>query len=216
MNRTICLKFGGAGLVMFLITAPIGAQAPNPSFVGTPNASTSDDPLHRAVLNYRTWTKLNEIPARMDQATAVACAPFSAHLESEKKHGPHGKHFVAVYVNDFGRSAVVNATPKFAVGSILIKEKLKSSATDTSQVEAAGKPVLLTAMVKRESGYDPEHGDWEYLTLTGDAQQITSRGKLENCRQCHDAKKGADFVYLNYLTRRDFDRLQQTSAGSTK
>ena len=61
-------------------------------------------------------------------------------------------------------------------------------------------PELLTAMVKRESGYDPEHGDWEFLTLDGRGKTVTSRGKLKNCQSCHDSQENEGFVFRNYLS----------------
>jgi hypothetical protein len=58
---------------------------------------------------------------------------------------------------------------------------------------------LLTVMYKREAGYDPEGGDWEYMVLDGLGKEVRSRGKLESCRTCHQAVADTDFVSRNYL-----------------
>jgi hypothetical protein len=104
---------------------------------------------------------------------------------------PHSDAHVVVYVNSIGAHQFTKEHPVFPPGTILVKEKL-SSADSLA-------PDLLTVMVKRKAGYDPEHGDWEYLTLDGAATTITSRGKLASCQSCHDEKKSDDYVFRSYL-----------------
>ena len=58
--------------------------------------------------------------------------------------------------------------PEFPQGSMIVKEKLSSREDQT--------PELLTAMVKREEGYNPGSGDWEYLVLDGSVSKIEKRG----------------------------------------
>ena len=65
--------------------------------------------------------------------------------------------------------------------------------------------VPYTVMRKREAGYNPAVGDWEFLG--GDGKQLQASGRLENCQACHVAKKDSDFVFrahvkLEQLTRR--------------
>lgn len=51
--------------------------------------------------------------------------------------------------------------------------------------EAGGKaPVTYFVMVKREPGYDPAGGDWEYLVVAPDGH-VEERGKLSLCARCH-------------------------------
>jgi hypothetical protein len=52
-----------------------------------------------------------------------------------------------------------------------------------------GTPELLTAMVKREKGYNPSCYDWEFLVLDGKAERILERGKLVRCQSCHQDKQ---------------------------
>lgn len=82
-------------------------------------------------------------------------------------------------------------SPKFPVGSIIVKEKLGSP--DSTQ------PELLTAMIKRGPGYNPESGDWEYLVLDGAASKIIEQGKLTRCSGCHRPYQSSDFVTRTYL-----------------
>ena len=87
---------------------------------------------------------------------------------------------------------------KFPTGSMIVKEKL---ATANSPA-----PELITAMVKRDPGFYPEGGDWEFLVLTGDAKTIQEQGRLPSCTSCHAAMRVTDFVFRNYLTSGDRER----------
>jgi len=108
---------------------------------------------------------------------------------------PHESAWATVYVNEKGASAMMTESqPLFPEGSIIVKEKAHNS---------AGKdPVVLTAMIKREKGYNPESRDWEYLVLDGPATKIVERGKLEKCNQCHEKYDDTDFVTMHYLNPR--------------
>jgi hypothetical protein len=54
-------------------------------------------------------------------------------------------------------------------------------------------------MIKREPGYNPETGDWEFLVLDGQAFAILERGKLERCSGCHQSYAYTDFVTKTYM-----------------
>jgi len=82
-------------------------------------------------------------------------------------------------------------SPHFPQGSVIVKEKLTTPDSST--------PELLTVMVKRERGYNPESGDWEYMVVDGKGQSVTERGKLESCQSCHLMEKDTDYVSRKYL-----------------
>lgn len=82
-------------------------------------------------------------------------------------------------------------TPHFPQGSIVVKEKLTTSKSTT--------PELLTVMVKREPGYNPNSGDWEYMVFDGSGKRVQARGKLENCQSCHMSDQDTDYVSRAYL-----------------
>jgi hypothetical protein len=81
--------------------------------------------------------------------------------------------------------------PHFHIGSIIVKEKLPT--------KDSNKPELLTVMVKRSKGYNPNNGDWEYIALDGSGKEIKASGKLYNCQNCHLSVKETDFVFRSYL-----------------
>ena len=118
-----------------------------------------------------------------------------------EKGNPHRDKFITVYVNDIGRHAMMQEkVPRFPQGSVIVKEKLPSQDSST--------PELLTAMTKREPGYDPQNGDWEYMALDGTGKSVQARGKLESCQACHMMVKATDYVSRNYLPREVWDKLK--------
>ena len=56
-----------------------------------------------------------------------------------------------------------------------------------------GEPLQGFVMQKRESGYFPSGGDWDYGVIAVDGT-IEQRGRLEFCARCH-AEAPADFVF---------------------
>ena len=62
-----------------------------------------------------------------------------------------------------------------------------------------GSPELLTAMIKRNRGFNPEASDWEFLLISGDATKIRKREKTGACQSCHASVSEKDFVFDNYL-----------------
>ncbi len=144
--------------------------------------------LLKEIGKYRKWKLVNPTPVVMNPAAAAACAvafPIN----------PHESAWASVYVNAKGAAAMMTEShPAFPEGSMIVKEKLYTS---------VGKdPVVLTVMIKREKGYNPESRDWEYLVLDGPATKIVERGKLSNCNECHEKYEDTDFVTMHYLNRR--------------
>ena len=154
------------------------------------------------VAGYKGWTRVNPEPAVFHSHIAIQCyMPTAEQSRLEHEKNPHRNKFVTVYVNDAGRRAMLEEkSPRFPVGSLVVKEKLTTR--DSSE------PELLTAMYKRAAGYDPEGGDWEYLVLDGRGKEVRARGKLESCRACHQAYPGTDFVSRNYLPRELYPKLK--------
>lgn len=157
--------------------------SPTPS---RPAPSVSEDLASLAT--YRQWTLVNPTPQLMEPAAAHLCGRVIGREEGS----PHLNKYISVYVNPVGREAMMTkVTPKFPVGSMIVKEKLGSADSTT--------PELLTAMIKREAGYNPDSGDWEYLALDGSASKIVAQGKLTQCSVCHKSYEYSDFVTRVYL-----------------
>ena len=146
------------------------------------------DPDLESLAKYRQWTLVNPTPQLMEPRASTSCAMPMGRQEAS----PHLNKYVSVFVNPVGREQMMTKrSPKYPIGSMIVKEKLGSA--DST------KPELLTAMIKREPGYNPETGDWEYLVLDGSASTIVERGKLTRCSGCHNLYQHRDFVTRRYL-----------------
>jgi Cytochrome P460 len=149
----------------------------------------------KEIAGYRSWTKANAQPVLMAMRTALLCAPVrpvSGAIDVEGPTSPHHDKYITVYVNDVGRKAMLEELkPGFPEGSVIVKEKLPDASSQS--------PELLTVMIKRAKGFNPESGDWEYMVVNGSGTRVESRGKLENCRSCHLTRPDSDYVFRTYL-----------------
>ena len=143
----------------------------------------------KEIAGYRGWSRVNTEPQLMPDRTAALCAAPSLPAASKN---PHTNKYVTVYVNDIGRKAMTEElNPYFPEGSVIVKEKLPDKSSQT--------PELLTVMIKREKGFNPTSGDWEYMVVDGTGTTVQARGKLENCQSCHTGRSGTDYVFRTYL-----------------
>ena len=144
------------------------------------------------IRDYKTWTQVHPTALRLPAPVAALCAAPTTPPSIESSQNPHSQKYFIVYVNETGRVAMMSQLkPVFPEGSIIVKEKLLTQ-DDTS-------PELLTVMVKREQGFNPESGDWEYMVVNGSRTEIEGRGKLANCQSCHVTKGETDYVFRSYL-----------------
>ena len=114
-----------------------------------------------------------------------------AQPNKNQQNNVHQTVFGAVYLNDIALSTLPESRPlNYPEGAVIVREKLKTE---------AGSPELLTAMIKRKKGFNPEANDWEFLLVSGDATKIKKREKVGDCLSCHESVIGKDFVFDNYL-----------------
>ena len=164
------------------------------SLAGRWTRSATDDFRFEATkLKDRTvWTQVNVEPYYISSALDALCrAPTSGDYESERKRNPHAATFITVYVNNIGREAMFSKeSQRFPEGSVIVKEKIGSEDRAT---------LLYTLMRKREPGYNPVVGDWEFSVVAGNGTELEANGKLENCQACHIRKRDSDFIFRPYL-----------------
>ena len=156
------------------------------------NVRMTDDHDRNVISGYKSWLRVNPKPLKLSAALNVLCAAPTPPGRIDGSNNPHRQKYFTVYVNDVGQQAMTEqAKPRFPQGSIIIKEKLPD--------ENATVPELLTVMIKREAGFNPQSGDWEYLVFDGTATKLEGRGKLESCQSCHAMNKATDYVFRSYL-----------------
>ena len=147
---------------------------------------------HESIKGYRQWTRVNPIPADLPSMLAQLCFALTIKQREMDAADPHKDKFITVYVNELGTNAMMHErNPRFPQGSVIVKEKLPSKDSTS--------PELLTVMIKREPGYNPGNGDWEYMALDGDGKEVRARGRLEKCQACHQRAEHGDYVHRNYL-----------------
>lgn len=183
-KRIACL-LGLIGTVML-----IGAL----SILESRSASADDFRFQAEELKDKSlWTQVNSEPYYISAAVDALCrAPTAANYELERKKNPHAATYITVYVNNAGRAAMFSKDVSFPAGSIIVKKKVGNS----SEGQTA---LLYTLMRKRERGYNPVVGDWEFLVVSGDGKQLEASGKIESCQACHVRRSDSDFVFRTYV-----------------
>ena len=116
-----------------------------------------------------------------------------------QQSNPHAASKFHIFANEPAALPIFDPWGKFPEGSLIVKEKF--GAED-------GKTKLFTGMLKREKGYFPECGDWEFFTVDGDAAKIAERGKLTRCATCHE-----DITQGDHVSREGYAKPAQISGG---
>ena len=77
--------------------------------------------------------------------------------KKDQQNNLHQTIFGAVYLNDIARTSLTQSKPLiYREGAVIVREKLETE---------AGSPELLTAMIKRNKGFNPAANDWEFLVM---------------------------------------------------
>jgi len=151
-------------------------------------------------------TTLEEVttkPVLMLNYVALLCGMPTDDELAESTNNPHLEKYSRLYVNKVGRAAAEGRETTHPAGTVLLKEKLPAKVDAQNKAEPGTEPELFTGMVKREKGFNPDCGDWEFFTVTGDMQKIASRGKLANCIDCHRRYKDRDFTSRLLVPKRE-------------
>jgi len=108
-----------------------------------------------------------------------------------KAHGPHAKYSIIVRVNPEAITLFREGKP-LPTGAVVVKEKYYAGGP------APGPLYGYAVMTKREVGYYPEGGDWEYEYVSLVPERKETRGRLANCAACHASAKERDFLFRSY------------------
>jgi hypothetical protein len=94
-----------------------------------------------------------------------------------------------------GNELAANAIATLRRGSAMPKG---SVLVELHTDKKGGVPLDGFIMEKRELGYFPEGGDWDYSVVSVDGS-VLKRGRLDFCARCH-AEGSADFVFIRPAT----------------
>lgn len=166
------------------ITGPQDSPGP------TPPAKTEPELPTPAV--FADWPKATDKPVHVGPALWVLCrmpTPKEAG-EREAEAAAHGPHAGTIVVRTSPEAIeAFRAGEPLPIGAAVIKEKYKDGS------ETMGE---YAVMVKREAGYDPPGGDWEYAYATLAPERKVARGRLGECAGCHASAKPTDYLFRSY------------------
>lgn len=150
---------------------------------------------------YAHWKEATKDYFQVLRETWTSCSgqTFTPTEESKVHTG-----FIKVYVSPEGENAMY-ASEAFPEGTVLVKEKYP---TKTSPVS------LRTYIRKREKGFNPKCGDWEFGTLD-QSSVIQESGKISKCMACHANQKKLDYTFRTYLHQKSSKHPIMDDAGWT-
>lgn len=151
------------------------------------------------------WIRVNDRPYRISSSVDGLCRPvLPGDYENARKQNPHATAHVTVFVNRVGSEAMNATNPRFPEGSMIVKQKYYSVTAPVRPEDAN----LYTVMLKRETGYNPSLGDWEFAVVAGNGKHLESRGKISTCMGCHKDQAVSDYVYRTYreVEQNEIDR----------
>ena len=189
-----------AFVLLVVLVVLVGCQPRSAPVAETPATPAEPPPASQpsADIEFSKWPTATDYPVKVAPQLAAACAaPSSAEGTwasggGKKRHGPHFEHFIVVRVNPEATEEFKVVDKPLPVGTTIVKEK-------HTDVLAKGPLAEYGAMIKREPGYDPGRGDWEYLYVVQKSEKKVTRGRLELCIECHSHVKDRDYVFRTYL-----------------
>ena len=187
--KTTCL------LVILIGAAVITAVVTTASGRGAKTITNDDFRFDARTLNDATlWTQVNSEAYYISSQLDLLCAmPTAADYSRDRKKNPHSATFITVFVNPLARSAMFQKeSPVFPQGSVIVKQK-------NGRYADRNTTILYTIMRKREPGYNPSVGDWEFSVVKADGSTVEASGKIENCQSCHINQTTSDFVFRSYV-----------------
>jgi hypothetical protein len=168
-----------------LLVVVAGCQQPPAVPVAeAPSAGPQPVPQTGEEIEFSDWPTATDRPVNVFPQVARMCAAPSSAREiwaqggGPKRHGPHFKHWIVVRVNPGALEAFKAGDSPVPVGTVVVKEKHTKPRAEEPAAEYG-------AMIKREPGYDPQNGDWEYLYVVRRPEKQVARGRLSSCVECH-------------------------------
>jgi hypothetical protein len=174
------------GCVLLVGCQPPPATPTTPAESATPQSVGGGFPI-----DYSGWPSLTAEPVLVPMAVFLDCRAPTVPMDDPPR-GPHAMPAVRYYAPPATVALLKEGRPPYPVGTTVVKVKWRH--------EADKAPTAVAAMIKRDAGYDPDHGDWEYVYTTLGEKPETRRGKLESCIQCHRIKKEMDFLFRTYVS----------------
>jgi hypothetical protein len=199
-------------LTAFSLLALLGSLAiamepdKEPPAAAPKNVGDNNGWLQFVAAREKTLVRITELPFTMDVQLALRCD--LPRPNDRPENNPHRGHQAHIYVTPGGEETLRSGNGTYPVGTLIVKEKFPGPHAENRDPVKAKKtdrkpqPELFTVMLKREAGYHPECGDWEFMLVTGDLQNVAARGKIDSCVACHQEYKQTDYVSRAYMPKK--------------
>ena len=187
------------GIMKHLIPIVLAALF-NPFVIGCGNSTTpivdmpESSDIAEIASKYHRYELLTAEPYVVNPWVTNGCYPITQDTIDNfaKVHGPHAIALISVYMNKMAANAYRQQT-EYPLGSIIVKQKsLKGDRSDDGKKVVARK-TGVGGMIKRQSGYDPTHGNWEYFYY--ETLDSITAGRVQNCIGCHEKASKSDYVF---------------------
>jgi Cytochrome P460 len=156
----------------------------------------ASDPLNvRLVLDtYRSYAPQTPAPVNVSGYIFGLCR-LPTLRETEFEASIHGDgRYLRDWANDVAVQGIATrGEPKFPVGSVIVKEKYAGPQAEQADL------VAIALMIKRQAGFDPAHGDWDYAYYEPSLGVVQTTEQTAYCGQCHAAASASDFVFVDGL-----------------
>lgn len=143
--------------------------------------------------SYRTWQPQSPEPVAISAYIFGLCRlptlPEMEFLESEHGDG----RYLQDWANAQAEAGIARrGAPPFDPGSVIVKEKYVATGTGPELV-------AIAMMIKREPGFQPSQGDWDYAYYEPELGVIQTKAQSDYCAGCHIAASETDFVFVDGL-----------------
>jgi hypothetical protein len=187
-RRSIAFTASIVAVVIALSVFQVGQSKP---LRDTDRGGDLDDRAFLKLIQDRDrFVKVTELRYEMEEDVSSLCS-FTVN-ETPYQPRVHDTKYCDVYVTKEQEQILRKRGRDYPVGTVLIKQKFP-------KVDAK-EPELATIMRKRETGYWPQNGDWEYAVISGDQSVVVGRGRIDSCAECHAQYEKTGFVTGVYLS----------------
>lgn len=179
------LAYRGVGYSWIACILLVGCASIQPRVKKSSNDSQLA--VETVISEFRNYPIITPDAVVINQEIAKLCrivTPEEA-AQAVEQHGPHAITTILIHMNEPARLAYSSQANVYPVGSVIVKRKGVQEPDDPESG--------VGGMIKREPGYNPEHGDWEYFYF--ERRDRVDSGRLSKCIACHDRVSASDFVF---------------------
>ncbi len=188
----ILIPLSAAALPVILIVTWLSVATRNEASTNSSaNAGKPRIPEDKKIWDYLRNHRKEMIRVTRNPYHVTRVGPLDCSRPNVFPHSPHGEHWIDVFTSPNAAPMMTTGKGVYPEGAMILKQKYLDAAGYNTE--------FYTGMRKRERGYNPELGDWEFFMLDSNGDTVIARGKIESCMDCHRKYEATDFVSRRYL-----------------